>query len=89
MSVKQTRYLRRNSTVAEKRLWSRFRNRKAVGLKFRRQQPIADRVVDFYCEEGKLAVELDGAGHNSHVGEHAEGGAGLEGKEQAGIGTGR
>jgi very-short-patch-repair endonuclease len=71
MRVKQARYFRKNSTVAEKRLWSRLRNRKAAVLKFRRQQPIGDRVVDFYCEEGKLAIELDGSGHSGHFGEYA------------------
>jgi very-short-patch-repair endonuclease len=66
MSVKRARHLRKNSTVAEKRLWAHLRNRKAAGLKFRRQQPMGERVLDFYCAEAKLAVELDGSGHSSH-----------------------
>ena len=67
MTVKRARHFRRNSTLAEKRLWGRLRNRKAAGLKFRRQHPIGDRVVDFFCEEAKLAIELDGSGHNRHL----------------------
>jgi very-short-patch-repair endonuclease len=69
MNVKQARYLRKRSTVAERRFWSRLRGSKAAGLKFRRQHPIGSRVVDFFCEEGKLAVELDGSGHNRHLDE--------------------
>jgi very-short-patch-repair endonuclease len=72
MSVKQARRFRKNSTLGERRLWSRLRNRKAAGLKFRRQHPIADRVVDFYCEEAQLAIELDGSGHFRHRGECAD-----------------
>jgi very-short-patch-repair endonuclease len=63
MSVAQARHLRRSATPAEKRLWSRLRNRQLADLKFRRQEPIGDRVVDFYCAEAHLAIELDGSGH--------------------------
>jgi very-short-patch-repair endonuclease len=63
MSVQQARRLRRNATDAEKRLWSRLRNRRIANLKFRRQHPIGNRTVDFFCAEAKLAIELDGSGH--------------------------
>jgi len=63
MSVRQARSFRKKSTDAEKRLWACLRNRKLAGLKFRRQHPLADRTVDFFCAETKLAVELDGSGH--------------------------
>ena len=43
-------------------LWRRLR-RSQIGVKFRRQHPIAGYIVDFYCEEARLAVELDGGGH--------------------------
>lgn len=72
MNVKQARHLRKHSTVAERRLWSRLRNSKAAGLKFRRQHPIGSRIVDFFCEEAKLAVELDGSGHRRHFGEYED-----------------
>jgi very-short-patch-repair endonuclease len=69
ISVKQARYLRKNSTIAEKKLWSRLRNKKVAGLKFRRQQSIGNRIVDFFCKEANLAIELDGSGHSRHCGE--------------------
>ena len=63
MSVGQARSFRKKATDAEKRLWSRLRNRKLAGLKFRRQHPLGDRSVDFFCADAKLAIELDGSGH--------------------------
>jgi very-short-patch-repair endonuclease len=57
------RQLRQKSTDAEKRLWSLLRDRKLRGFKFRRQHPVAPYVLDFYCAELSLAVELDGGGH--------------------------
>ncbi len=56
-------YLRRNTTPAEKRLWSKLRRRKLNGLKFRRQCGIGKYVFDFYCPEFKLAIEIDGDVH--------------------------
>ncbi len=50
----------------EKRLWWQLRDRKLGGLKFRRQVPIGDRIVDFFCAEAHLAIELDGSGHTRH-----------------------
>ena len=61
MRTRQARYLRRTATPAEKKLWSRLRNRQLIGLKFRRQQPVGDRILDFLCEEVKLGIELDGS----------------------------
>ncbi len=51
-------------TKAEIILWSRLRMRKVEGLKFRRQQPIFNYIVDFYCHETKLIIEVDGEIHN-------------------------
>ena len=56
--------LRNNMTKAEIILWSRLRMRKVEGLKFRRQQPIFNYIVDFYCHETKLIIEVDGEIHN-------------------------
>ncbi|HEV2492081.1 MAG TPA: endonuclease domain-containing protein [Terriglobia bacterium] len=56
------RELRRQQTAAEKLAWHLLRDRRA-GLKFRRQFPIGNYVVDFYCFEARLAVELDGSAH--------------------------
>ncbi len=58
------RELRNNLTEAENILWQELRNRKLDGFKFRRQHPIDIFIVDFYCHEKKLVVELDGGIHN-------------------------
>jgi len=58
------RNLRRNCTDAEKLLWQRLRNRQVGGVKFRRQQPIGQYIVDFMSFEKKLVIELDGGQHN-------------------------
>ncbi|MFN2541041.1 MAG: endonuclease domain-containing protein [Chthoniobacterales bacterium] len=50
-------------------MWSHLRNRQLAGFRFRRQQPIGDRILDFFCAEAKLAIELDGSGHSRHFGE--------------------
>src|SRR5438067_3713299 len=51
---------RRTLTVSEQRLWKWLRNRSFSGYKFRRQVPIDHDVVDFYCAELKLVIEVDG-----------------------------
>jgi leucyl-tRNA synthetase len=60
--------LRKNSTVAERLLWSHIRDN-LLGVKFRRQQPIKDTpfVADFCCLTHKLIIELDGAVHNFQI----------------------
>ena len=55
--------LRQQQTDAEKLLWSKVRNRQLESLKFRRQVPIGSYIVDFYCHEYGLVVELDGSQH--------------------------
>jgi very-short-patch-repair endonuclease len=55
--------LRNNMTKAEIILWSRLRMRQVDGWKFRRQQPIFNYIVDFYCHELKLKIEVDGEIH--------------------------
>ena len=61
------RELRQDSTEAERLLWTVLRNRKLNGLKFRRQHPLDKFIVDFYCNEKKLVVELDGGVHNEKI----------------------
>ncbi|BAN46602.1 endonuclease domain-containing protein [Metapseudomonas resinovorans] len=58
-----SRALRRTSTDAELYLWHRLRGRQLQGLKFRRQHPVGPFVLDFYCMETCLAVEIDGGQH--------------------------
>ena len=57
------RRLRQEQTYFEKIVWMYLRNRKMLGCKFRRQYSIDRYVVDFYCPELKLAVEIDGSVH--------------------------
>lgn len=60
---KRSRDLRQNSTPAEVILWTQLRNRRLDGLKFRRQHVVGPFVVDFYCPEVAVVVELDGETH--------------------------
>jgi very-short-patch-repair endonuclease len=62
--VKNARVLRSNMTRTEIILWSRLRSKKIDGYKFRRQQPVFDYVVDFFCHELKLIIEVDGEIHS-------------------------
>jgi very-short-patch-repair endonuclease len=55
--------LRREMTPAERRLWKALRGNALDGFHFRRQQVIEGYVADFYCDAGKLVVELDGGAH--------------------------
>ena len=57
------RRLRSNMTGPETRLWSRLRARQFQGLKFRRQHGIGPYIVDFYCPEQSLVIEVDGDSH--------------------------
>ena len=58
------RNLRKNQTKEEDILWQLLRNRQFMGLKFKRQVPIGNYIVDFVCEEKKLVIEIDGGQHN-------------------------
>jgi very-short-patch-repair endonuclease len=58
------RRLRRESTQTETLLWEQLRHRRLEGLKFRRQHPVGRFVLDFYCAEARLAVEIDGPIHS-------------------------
>src|SRR5256886_880079 len=54
---------RHEPTEAEAAAWALLRNRRCLGLKFRRQHVIRGFIVDFYCPELRLGVEVDGAVH--------------------------
>src|SRR5579875_1484459 len=62
------RNLRKEQTDAEALMWSLLRGRRLAGRKFRRQHPVEPYVLDFYCHELQLAVELDGGQHNTPEG---------------------
>jgi very-short-patch-repair endonuclease len=57
------RQMRKKPTQAERKLWEQLKNKKLVGAKFRRQQPLAGFILDFYCDKFKLCVEVDGGIH--------------------------
>ena len=63
------RNLRSNLTPAEIRLWKCLQNKQLDGLKFRRQHSIGSYIVDFYCPEERIAIELDGEVHFNSVNE--------------------
>ena len=57
------RELRKNSTLAEVLMWQNIKG-KCYGYEFHRQVPISDFIVDFYCHELRLAIEIDGNTHD-------------------------
>ena len=59
--------LRNNSTSAEAELWRHLKNRQLEGRKFRRQFSVSNYILDFFCPEEKLCVELDGNDHFTEV----------------------
>ncbi len=61
----KARAMRMRPTRAEMQLWQRLRGKRLLGFRFRRQQPIDRFIVDFFCPQAKLVVEVDGASHNS------------------------
>jgi very-short-patch-repair endonuclease len=58
--------LRKSMTVQEKILWRYLRNRQIQGKHFRRQHPYGIYILDFYCFEANLAIEVDGPIHQNH-----------------------
>ena len=63
LATKRARRLRLNMTDLEHKLWRSLRH-KDVGFRFRRQHPIGDYVLDFFCWEAMLCVEVDGEFHD-------------------------
>jgi len=61
--VNTAKTLRKSQTDAEKLLWKHLRAKQMEGLKFRRQQPIGNYVIDFICLEKSLVIEVDGGQH--------------------------
>ena len=61
-AYKHARRLRRELSLPEKLLWVRIRRGE---LHFRRQHPLGEYILDFYCPAAKLAIEVDGAAHES------------------------
>ncbi|WP_084201426.1 endonuclease domain-containing protein [Geobacter pickeringii] len=61
------RTLRTRQTDAENLIWQLLRNRRFCGFKFRRQHPVGRFILDFYCHEALLAIELDGSSHTDRA----------------------
>jgi len=55
--------LRKEMTFTEKILWEEIKGKKLKGYDFDRQRPINNFIVDFYCKDLKLAIEIDGSSH--------------------------
>jgi very-short-patch-repair endonuclease len=65
-TFENARFLKKVMTESEAILWEHLRNRKLKGYKFRRQHPVASYIVDFYCHECRLIVEVDGEIHKQN-----------------------
>jgi very-short-patch-repair endonuclease len=62
----RARDLRQHMSLPEVKLWQRLRGRKLNGLRFRRQHPIGHFLVDFYCHELLMVIEIDGHAAHAH-----------------------
>jgi very-short-patch-repair endonuclease len=63
-TIKRARVLRRSLTLPEIILWDQLRKKRQDKAKFRRQHPFGPYVLDFYCDQARLAVEVDGRVHD-------------------------
>lgn len=66
--VAKARYLRKNSTPGEIELWKGLKGKQVLGYDFDRQKPIDHFILDFYCKELKLGIEIDGRSHDYKLG---------------------
>jgi very-short-patch-repair endonuclease len=66
ISIERARELRQRMTRAEALLWQALR-RKPWGVKFRRQHPVGPFILDFYCAQAKLGIEIDGGYHEENA----------------------
>ena len=66
-TLRAAHILRRSMTKAEAVLWKKLKDRKLFPTKFRRQHPIIIFIVDFYCHEYRLVIEVDGDIHNDEI----------------------
>ena len=60
--------LRNEPTPAEQQLWNQLRNSQLNGKKFRRQHSVGNYILDFYCPQHRLAIEVDGDSHFTESG---------------------
>lgn len=64
LSKARARAMRKAMTTAEATLWFALRDRRFLGLKFRRQVPLGPYIADFYCAAHRMVIEADGGGHD-------------------------
>jgi len=64
----RSRALRKKMTEAEVKLWTCIRKKQVADLQFHRQRPIGNYIVDFYCPDAKLVIEVDGGQHYQNEG---------------------
>ena len=62
-TINRAKALRKTMSLPEVLLWRELRGQALGGLRFRRQRPVGPYILDFYCAEARLAVEVDGQGH--------------------------
>ncbi|HXB11424.1 MAG TPA: endonuclease domain-containing protein [Bacteroidia bacterium] len=65
--LKRAEILRKQMTMAEKILWEQLNKNQVKGYRFRAQHPIGKFIVDFYCHEATLVIELDGKIHENKI----------------------
>lgn len=61
----RARFLRNNSTLSEVLLWNCLKRGQMMGFDFHRQKPILNYIVDFFCYDLMLAIEIDGSSHDN------------------------
>ena len=67
--VRRARHNRKDPTRSELRLWTELRGR-ALGVRFRREDPIGDYIADFSCRQRRLIIEVDGDSHDDQSRDH-------------------
>ncbi len=67
MNKNNIKNLRQNMTEFEQKLWKNLRDRRFCNVKFRRQVPIGNYIVDFVCFDKRVIIELDGSGHFEQI----------------------
>ena len=63
--IERQRLMRKSPTAAEKKIWMALKGKQIDGLKFRRQHGVGLYIVDFYCDQCKLIIEVDGSVHDT------------------------
>jgi very-short-patch-repair endonuclease len=68
----RARQLRNNMTPGERKLWQHLKGKQMMGYDFDRQRPIDQFIVDFHCKALMLAIEIDGASHDSEAAQESD-----------------